>query len=74
MPVEILDPARAENRRPHGPQPCQPEFEADQEQQEDDAELRDVEHGLGAVDASNSKLRELAQPIGPDQHAGKEVT
>jgi hypothetical protein len=63
--AEQLDAAPAEDRLPQRPQPLRLELEADQEQHQDDAELGDLQHLVGA--------RHELQPPRADQDARAEV-
>ena len=53
-----LQPAQPEHQPPHGQQPVEGQFETDQEQQKDDAELGDALDVLGVTDRDPVQGRE----------------
>src|SRR2546430_656737 len=60
-----LHAAEAEDRAPQRPDALRVELQADEKQQEHDAELGELQHGL--------RVRDEAQAPGPDRHAGDQV-
>ena len=60
-----LRDAEPEDLAPQAPEPCRPHLEADDEEEHDDAELGDVEDGLG--------MREQPEAEGPDGETRCEV-
>ena len=65
---EYLRAAESEHRRAERPQPDRLEFQADDEQQQHDAELGDMEHGLDLIERVDE-----AEAPGSDQNASKQI-
>ena len=72
-----LQAAEAEHQPPHGQQPMQRQFEADQKQQEDDAEFGDAVNVLGVADREPVQRRkradQRAEAERAEQRAGAEI-
>ena len=72
-----LQAAQAEHQPPHGQQPMQRQFETDQEQQEDDAELGDAGDVLGVADREPVQRAETSRSASrgraAQQRAGAEI-
>ena len=72
-----LQAAKAEHQPPHRQEAMQRQFETDQEQQEDDAELGNAVDIPGVADGEPEQRRifliESAEPERPEQRAGAEI-